>query len=192
MKQYQDEARISHACSNLILENERLREDVKKAHASDSSRGSVKRTLHFSPPTLGGTADFGGSPDAPLRVQGVADALDGGNNCEAAKPGDIKSPTNTPELPAKVLRHGMTPKDQEACRVFMGFSNRKPSGDDEVITAQDFASKMGKAGPTKTQWVDRFVAAQKRGDIPKACRIQHGDSKTTIAMSLVCWYFKTQ
>ena len=110
----------------------------------------------------------------------------------AAKPVDGKTPLETPDIPAKVMRHGMTPKDQEACRDFMGFSTSKPSGDDEVITAEDFASKMAKAGPTKTGWMDRFVSAQKRGDIPKACRVQHGDSKTTIAFSLVCWYFRGQ
>ena len=105
---------------------------------------------------------------------------------------DDKSPLDTPTVPAKVMRHGMSPKDQEACRVFMGFSTRKPSSDDEVITAEAFASKMAKAGPTKTGWMDRFVAAQKRGDIPKACRVQPGASKTAIAFSLVCWYFRGQ
>ena len=177
------------------MENERLREDVKHAHAAEGSRTSVKRTLHFSPPTPGGGGYSDDGPGAPRRLQKAAVAAGGSNASEtdeAAKPMDDKSPLDTPTVPAKVMRLGMSPKDQEACRVFMGFSTRKPSSDDEVITVEAFASKMAKAGPTKTGWMDRFVAAQKRGDIPKACRVQPGASKTAIAFSLVCWYFRGQ
>jgi len=194
-KQYESDARIHHQCSRLMMENERLREDVKHAHAAEGSRTGVKRTLHFSPPTPGGEGYSDDGPGAPRRLQKAAVAAGGSNASEtdeAAKPMDDKSPLDTPTVPAKVMRHGMSPKDQEACRVFMGFSTRKPSSDDEVITAEAFASKMAKAGPTKTGWMDRFVAAQKRGDIPKACRVQPGASKTAIAFSLVCWYFRGQ
>ena len=119
MKQYENDARIHHQCSRLMMENERLREDVKKAHAAEGSRSSVKRALHFSPPTPGGGGNSDDGPSAPQRLQKAAAAAGDGNANEtegAAKPMDDKSPLETPAVPAKVMRHGMTPKNQEACR----------------------------------------------------------------------------
>ena len=176
-------------CVFLQLQLEVLRTATKASRPKDSTN-----TDEDPPPAVRRRLDLSGVfDDSGPHEGGQDDVIAAGAAMDVVLSDEDDQKVfqdSLPKIPGCVARDGMTPADQRACRIFMGFAGRRSSSEAENCTVDEFISKLVLSGPRKQEWRAKIANAQAKGDINVEWTTDYDRrSRDELAMALVCWYY---